>query len=273
MGGWTLDDIPWDRFARDRLDPELVRIVKAASLVEHNGGAYAHHLCRICADDPEFQETARRWGEEEVQHGRALARWAALADPGFDFATAFARFQEGFRVDFDSERSRRGSRSGEMVARCIVEVGTSSYYTALREAAAEPVLKEICRHIAAGEMRHYRLVHKNLDRCLARERLGRWARLRVALGRVVESEDDELAYAYYAAHKADRPYQRRECSRAYARRAYALYRPHHVERGVAMLLKAAGLTPNGRLAHVASRPALGAMRYRATRLAKSAAQG
>jgi len=271
MSGWTLDDIPWDRFERDKLDPELVRIVKAASLVEHNGGSYANHLCRIFADDPEFQQTARRWGEEEIQHGRALARWAALADPSFDFDIAFARFQEGFKVDFDAAESRRGSRSAEMVARCIVEIGTSSYYTALREAAAEPVLQEICRHIAADELRHYRLFYKNLDRCLARERLGRWARLRVALGRVAESEDDELAYAYYAANEADRPYRRREHSRAYARRIYPLYRPHHVERGVAMLLKAAGLTPNGRLARTTSGIAWRAIRYRAARLARSAA--
>ena len=271
MGSWTLDDIPWDRFERDKLDPELVRIVKAASLVEHNGGAYAHHLCRIFADDPDFQETARRWGEEEIQHGRALARWAAIADPSFDFDAAFSRFQEGFKVDFDAAKSRRGSRSGEMVARCIVEVGTSSYYTALREAAAEPVLKEICRHIAADELRHYRLFHKNLGRCLARERMGRWARLKIALGRVAESEDDELAYAYYAANEADRPYRRRDYSRAYARRAYAVYRPHHVERMVAMLLKAAGLTPNGRLARYASSVAWRMLRYRATRLARSSA--
>src|SRR5579863_4822755 len=147
MGLWTLDDIPWDRFDPTKLDPEIVRIVKAASLVEHNGAAYAHHLCRVFADDPEFQATARRWGEEEVQHGAALARWASLADPEFDFAAAFARFQEGFRVDFDSARSRRGSRSGEMVARCVVEIGTSCYYTALREAAAEPVLQ---RSVAAS---------------------------------------------------------------------------------------------------------------------------
>ena len=270
MGGWTLDDIPWDRFERDKLDPELVRIVKAASLVEHNGGAYAHHLCRIFADEPEFQQTARRWGEEEIQHGRALARWAALADPSFDFDAAFARFREGFKVDFDAAKSRRGSRSGEMVARCVVEIGTSSYYTALWETAAEPVLKEICRHIAADELRHYRLFYKKLGRCLARERLGRWARLRVALGRVAESEDDELAYAYYAANEPEQPYRRREFSRAYAKRAYSVYRPHHVERMVAMLLKAAGLTPNGGLARLISSFAWRALRYRAVRLAKSA---
>jgi len=271
MGAWTLDDIPWHRFDRAKLDPELVRIVKAASLVEHNGAAYARHLCLIFADDPDFQETARRWGEEETQHGVALARWAALADPDFDFAAAFARFRKGFRVDFDCDRSRRGSRSGEMVARCVVEIGTSSYYSALRDAAEEPVLHEICRRIAADELRHYRLFYKNLDRYLARERLGRWGRLRVALGRVAESEDDELAYAYYAANEADLPYDRRRYSRAYARRAFALYRPQHVERGVAMLLKAIGLTPNGRLGLLLSRLAWYVMHARATRLAKTAA--
>ena len=38
------------------------RIVKAASLVEYNGAAYAQHLCRVFADDPAFQERARRLG-------------------------------------------------------------------------------------------------------------------------------------------------------------------------------------------------------------------
>ncbi|MGE5269034.1 MAG: acyl-ACP desaturase [Thiohalocapsa sp.] len=271
MAAWTLDDIAWARFDKTKLDPEIVRIVKAASLVEHNGAAYAHHLCRIFADDPQFQETARRWGEEEIRHGVALARWASLADPAFDFAQAFARFQAGFEVDFDSDISRRGSRAGEMVARCVVEIGTSSYYTALREGAAEPVLQEICRHIAADELRHYRLFYKQLERLQANEPIGRLARLRIALGRVAESEDDELAYAYYAANDSGCPYDRKRCTGDYARRALALYRPHHVERGVAMLLKAVGVTPNRRLGLLASRLAWRAMRLRAGRLSKMAA--
>lgn len=275
MGHWTLDDIPWERFDASKVDPELVRIVKAASLVEFNGAAYARHLCLVFADDAEFQNTARRWGEEEIQHGRALARWAELADSSFDFERAFARFQQGYVIDFHADQSRRGSRTGEMVARCIVEIGTSSYYSALREAAAEPVLAEICRHIAADELRHYRLFYKQLTRCLEREPLGRLRRLRVALGRVAESDDDELAYAYYAANEdADengRPYDRRRYNQAYARRAYPLYRPHHVERGIAMVLKATGFTPNGRLGRFASTMAWQLMRHRANRLARSAA--
>src|SRR5215470_11086285 len=220
MGRWNLADIPWDVFDRNKLDPDIVRIVKAASLVEYNGAAYAHHLRRIFHDDPDFQQNARRWGEEEIQHGKALARWAVLADPEYDFDAAFGRFQAGYQVDFDLDVSRRGSRSGEMIARCMVEVGTSSYYTALRDAVEEPVLKEICRNIAADEIRHYKLFYKNLTRCLERERIGLWHRLRVAVGRIAEAEDDELAYAYYAANETAEPYDRNRCRRAYARRAY-----------------------------------------------------
>lgn len=271
MGAWTLDDIPWDRFDRAKLDPEIIRLVKAASLVEYNGGLYARHLCRIFADDPEFQDVARRWGDEEVQHGAALGRWAALADPAFDFAASFARFRAGYRIDFDAAVSRRGSRCGEMIARCIVETGTSTYYSALREAAAEPVLQEICRHIAADEFRHYRLFYKTLRRYLASERIGRFGRVSVALRRIAESADDELAYAYYAANEGSRPYDRRRCSRAYACRAYTIYRPHHVERIVAMVLKAVGLMPNGRLSRLLGRLAWGAMCLRARLLARAAA--
>jgi rubrerythrin len=268
---WTLDDISWDRFDRGKLDPEIVRIVKAASLVEYNGGAYAHHLCRIFDDDPDFQQGARRWGREEIQHGEALARWAEIADPAFDFEAAFKRFQAGYPVDFDSDRSRRGSRSGEMIARCMVEVGTSSYYTALHEVVEEPVLKQICRHIAADEIRHYKLFYRNLTRCLERERVGFWRRLRVAAGRIMESEDDELAYAYYAANEFERPYDRNYFRRAYARRAYALCRPHHVAHGMTMIFKAVGLSPYGMLARAATRLAWRVMRTRAIRLARGAA--
>ncbi len=270
MGHWTLDDIPWDRFDRRRLDPRIVAVVKAASLVELNGGAYAGHLCRVFADDPVFQQAARRWGAEEIRHGQALGRWAELADREFDAAAAFARFQAGYQVDFDRDTSRRGSRAGELIARCIVETGTSSYYTALREAAGEPVLGEICRHIAADEIRHYKLFYRVLRRCLERERIGLWRRLRIALGRIAELQDDELAYAYYAANEAARPYDRLRCSRAYARSAFALYRQHHVARAVKMIFKAVGLPPNGGLSRAASRLAWAALRHRAARLAKAA---
>jgi hypothetical protein len=270
MRRWTLEDIPWEKFDRAKVDPEILRLIKAASLVERNGDDYARYLCAVFADDPLFQAAARQWGAEEIQHGEALGRWAMLADPSFDHAAACARFTAGFRVDLDAKASVRGSRAGELVARCIVETGTSSYYTALAEASAEPVLRVICRRIAADELRHYKLFLTHLERYLVREGLGFWGRLGVALGRIRESEDDELAFAYHAANDPDGRYDRRRTARAHARRAYAIYRRHHVERGIAMVLKAVGLTPNGRLNRVATDLGWRFMQRRVARLSREA---
>jgi rubrerythrin len=247
MKHWTLEQIPWTRFDPTRVDPEIVKLVKAAAMVEFNGGDYATYLRRVFADDAEFQVVADRWALEEVQHGQALAAWAKLADPSFDFDASFKRFTDGYSIDLDVEKSVRGSRSGELVARCIVETGTSSYYAALMEATDEPVLKQICRNIAADELRHYKLFYTYLQRYLEREGLTGWRRLKVTLSRIGESEDDELAYAYFAANHPGEIYDRKRYTRAYARRAYAVYRRHHIERGMAMMLKATGLAPTGRL--------------------------
>lgn len=264
---WTIEDIPWDRFEATAVDPDLLKIVKAAALVEFNGGDYATYLCSVFHDDAEFQAAARTWAQEEVQHGQVLARWAALADPGFDFDDSFRRFAGAIRLPLDAPTSVRGSRSGELIARCMVEVGTSSYYTALTEAAEEPVLKAICARIAADELRHYKLFYSHLKGYRVREPIGLIQRLSVALGRIAESDDDELAFAYYAANGGRGPYERKRCSRAYASRAYRLYRPHHVARAMAMTFKAVGLKPNGRLCRASTRLSYEFMRIRTRRFA------
>jgi rubrerythrin len=272
MKHWTLDDIPWERFDRSHVDPEVVKIVKAAAMVEANGGDYAKYLCNVFHDDPEFQTVANEWAQEEVQHGMALARWAKLADPSFDFDAAFKRFTDGFKIQTWRTESLRGSRSGELVSRCIVETGTSSYYSALKDAVAEPVLKEICRNIAADEFRHYKLFYGYLRRYLEAEKIGPVGRFFAAASRIRESEDDELAYAYYAAnYPAETAYDHKRFIRAYLRRAYSFYRPPHIERGIGMILKAIGLTPNGRLNGVLTRSVAWLLRQRVQHLTRASA--
>lgn len=243
---WNLEDIDWHRFDPEQVDPEMLRIVKAAALVEYNGGIYADYLCSVFRDDPEFQHAARQWAAEEVQHGEALARWAHMADPQFDFEDRFAAFSQKITLPTEADTSVRGSRCGELVARCMVEVGTSSYYTALREATHEPVLEQICHRIAQDEIRHYKLFFKHMQRYVVIDRLGMLRRLWIGIRRIGESEDDELAYAYHAANElGERPYDRKACVHAYMNRAYGFYRPHHVKRGVRLVFKAVGIERNG----------------------------
>ncbi len=267
---WTLDDIPWDRFQADKVDPDVLRIVKAAALVEFNGRDYAIYLCNVIPNDPAFAEAAAAWAEEEVQHGEALGRWAQLADPDWDFDKAVRDFRAGFKVDVDAPASRRGSRSGELISRCIVETGTSSYYTALADATEEPVLEIVCRKIAADELRHYKLFYDHLKTYAQQENLGLISRLRIALGRIAETEDDELSYAYYAAQGAEGDYDRQANANAYMRRAFRYYKEHHAERVVSMVFKAVGFKPASWVFRAASWAAFRIMQ-RQTRLRETLA--
>ncbi len=253
MASWALEDIQWDRFDRAKLDPAMVNVAKAACMVEYHSGDYGAYLRSVFPGDPEFAAAATAWAEEEIQHGRVLRRYAELADPSFNFDKAFARFVAGHKIDVDASVSIRGSRCGELVARCVVEVGTSAYYSALRDSSSEPVFREICKRIAVDEFRHYKLFYSHMKRYQALERVGILTRIRVAVGRLIESGDDELAYAYHCGSGETQPYDRRRCAEAYAACTLPHYRYEHVERGFGMTLKAIGIKPQGALGKLLTR--------------------
>ncbi|MBL8644147.1 MAG: ferritin-like domain-containing protein [Rhodospirillaceae bacterium] len=242
---WTLDDLPWHAFDAGKVDADLLKVVKAAAMVERNGADYGRYLSNVFADDADFCGITRTWAAEEEQHGMALGRWAERADPTFKFDEAFNQFLSLYRVPLDATSSIRGSRAGELCARCVVETGTSSFYSALRDAVNEPVLKAICAKIAADEFRHYKLFFTHMERYLASESLPFWARAKVAVGRLQEADDDELASAYFAGNAMSEPYDRKACAAAYSERAFGYYRERHTKRAGHMIAQAIGLKPEG----------------------------
>jgi|SRR5579871_2156124 len=269
--GWTLDDIHWSKFDRSKVEPCLLAAVKAAALVEFNAPDYVSYLKRIFKGaNPATLSAIEQWGCEESQHGRALGRWAELADPEFRLDEAFARFREGYQprhLRSAEEVSIRGSRRGEMIARCVVESGTSSYYTAIRDAAEEPVLKEIAARIAADEYRHYRLFFDTLN-AQGESDLSFWRKAMIAARRIGESNDDELSYAFYCATVAPQ----RERSEPYVRRKYAhlsfaaamrIYRPQHIRKLSQLVANVIGAHPQGFVARAASTLTWYMMRLRA----------
>lgn len=264
MPQWTPDDIPWGEFDAAKLSPDILKVVKAAAMVERNAGDYTSYLKNVFRDDPEFKQLAVQWQAEEVQHGDVLGRYAELADPEFNFQQRFKRFTDGYKVPIDLSASVRGSLTGELLARCIVETGTSSFYSALRDATDEPVLKEICHRVAGDEFRHYKWFYDYMKRYIAREGVTLLRRALVAIGRIKETDDDELAFAYHAAvDSLDAPYDHARCNREYAVRAYSFYQPVHCERAAAMVLKVIGIDPTGWIGSKAKAFAWKKMRSRA----------
>jgi len=267
--GWALDDVQWAAFDRSKVEPWMIAAIKSAALVELNAPDYVDYLKRVFQGaDPATISSIEQWGREESQHGRALGRWAELADPSFSLDEAFARFHANYQPAHFAAcggDSVRGSRRGEMIARCVVESGTSSYYSAIRDATDEPLLKEVAGRIAADEFRHYKLFYETLE-AQSEPELPFWKRVFVALGRIAEADDDELSYAYYCANVAaadtDKlPYRRAVYARAQAATTMRIYRRNHVQRLVQMVAKAIGAAPHGTVAKIA-----GSLMWRALRL-------
>jgi rubrerythrin len=255
--GWSLDEVQWQNFDPSKVESWLLTAVKAAALVEFNAPDYVTYLKRVFPDAP-TQAALEEWGREETQHGRALGRWAEMADPSFSMKDAFARFREGYRPAHftgDDEVSIRGSKRGEMIARCVVESGTSSYYSAIRDSTDEPVLKEIAGRIAADEFRHYKLFFET-QHAQAEPDMPFWRKLMVAVGRINESDDDELSYAYYCAavpreREATAPYVRAQFAKASYNTTLRVYRRRHVQKLAQMVSKAVGADPQGRMTKLA----------------------
>ena len=273
MKHWRIDEVSWDRFDRDKVDPGVIPFVKAAAMVERNGTDYGIYLNHVFHDDPDFSAATDNWAVEEVQHGDALGRWAMLADPSWDYPAAFERYRRGFKLDLDVGSSIRGSRTGELIARCMVETGTSSFYTAVADSTEEPVLQQISRLIAADEYRHFKLFYDHMKRYLARERISFLRRLRIAVGRIGESEDDELAFAFHCSNEDERiPYDHERCIASYMAGTLGFYRFRHVERGMGMIFKAVGLPPRGRVSEVSARLAWQLIQMRRRRFVSRSAQ-
>jgi hypothetical protein len=267
MTRWNLESIPWDSFDHSRVNPQLLAFAKGACLVEFNADTYGDYLCRVFDDDAGLQSQIRAWAREEKRHGLALKKWVELADPSFDFSLSLGLFRAAYQqLPEEGSDSVRGSRARELVARCMVESGTSSYYSALKDAAEEPVLKEICRLIALDEVRHFNLFRKALDKEYGpRENLRFSSRFKVVLRRMRETSDEELSFAYRAGNFPHEPIEQEriaEYSDDFMRRICLLYRPEHLRMIAGLTMKVLGIYAGQRIRKLLGHAAHRILRYR-----------
>jgi hypothetical protein len=243
---WSLDDIPYDRIDRAALagDEGLFHLVAAASFIEITSDAYTRNLVAFCAGDAEVVDWLEHgWQAEEVQHGLALRRYVETVWPEFDWDAAYRSFLAEY-AELCAIELYAPSRALEMVARCVVETGTSSFYRMLADAAPEPVLRRLAALISADEVGHYKHFYRYFRLYAAREHPSRWAVLRMLLKRLaaVDAEDASIAYKHVRLHS--RPhgdYSAAEYDEFRRRIRPWAERHYHFDKAVKMLLKPIGL--------------------------------
>ena len=244
---WSTEDIPYDTLAHDRVrdDRRLFYIVASASFVEITSDLYTHNLIDYFRHDSEVVEwLGMVWQKEELQHGDALRRYVQTAWPEFDWEAAY----RGFLAEYTplcTVDQLESTRALEMVARCVVETGTASFYRMLSAQSREPVLKQLAARISADEVRHYKHFYRYFLRYQASERPGRTAVLRTLWRRTAEIEAEDGYHAFRSVFLVRNP------GTEFQRRDYAAYldgiaqlAKHHFPYGMAakMLLKPLGLS-------------------------------
>ena len=251
---WTLDDIPWHAVQREAVGAheELFYLVSVASFIEITTDLYTRNLIEYFAGDAEVIDWLQNhWEHEELQHGQALKRYVQTAWPEFDWERAYRAFFEEYSRCCKVELLEP-TRSMEMAARCVVEMGTAAFYTTLNRLSRDTVLSELTQHIREDEVRHYKHFYHYFRAYRAHEGAGRGRTLRALWHRLkmIDGEDGLIAmkHVYLGRHPGQvfdkHVYRdlRRRCRRAAAR-----YFPH--EMSMKMLIKPLDLSP--RFQHVA----------------------
>lgn len=157
-GNWDLKHAPLHAVDRSLVASRenLFYLLTAASFVEIAADLYTDNLINYFSGDDEAVDwLSSQWQSEEVGHGQVLRDYVRHVWPEFDWEQAYASFFNEYSLlcTVDEFEATRGL---EMVARCVVETGTATFYQALADLTDEPVLKGITTRIRAQEINHYK---------------------------------------------------------------------------------------------------------------------
>ncbi|WP_345978865.1 ferritin-like domain-containing protein [Sulfurimonas sp. HSL3-2] len=182
-----------------RGDSFLFQLLTIASFIEITSDTYAKNLSEYYDDNPKaVQWLQEDWEKEEIQHGEALKRYVLHVWPEFPWQKAYERFLELY-LPLCNTGSFQPTRGLEMLARMIVETGTSTMYRAFEDYAKsldEPVLAGLTHYIYKDEVNHYSYFDRYFKYYNQSENLGRKEILQVIVQRLKEasSEDIEMGF-------------------------------------------------------------------------------
>lgn len=228
---WRLEDIDFTKVDRDLIkdDDMMFYALACASFVEILAELYSDNLIEHFRGNQEVCTwLERHWQHEELQHGRALKAYVKAVWPAFDWETAHASFVTEYSALCTTEQLET-VRALEMVARCVVETGTTTMYRAFHHYVKEPVLLQLLNNIRADEASHYAHFRDYFEAYNQRERLGMWAVTGAIWRRIREigNEDSYIAFKHvYAGRFPGQPFDKaawqhyNKTIRAYARHHY-----------------------------------------------------
>ena len=220
--GWTMDDVHWSLFDPSKVEPSLLATVKAAALVEYNAPDYVIYLKRDLR--------RRRPGDHRRHRAMGPRRGPARPRPGALGRDGRSQLQAGRGLcplpqglhprPFQRQRRRLGARLAPGRDDRPLRGGIAAPPPITRPSGTRPTSR-CCRRSPAASPPTSTVTTSCSTTLQHAQPSPIWASGRssaIAVGRVRESDDDELAYSYYCANvspeeEATIPYDRKKFSK------------------------------------------------------------
>lgn len=205
---WSLDNVPLHAVNLEsvRDNEDLFYMVAGASFIEIAADLYTRNLIDYYSDAPVIQAWLEdKWQHEELRHGYVLKAYTQHVWPEFDWERAYQGFFDEYSVMCTTDELE-DTQGLEMVARCVVETGTATFYTALASQATEPVLSGIAQRIRADEVSHYKHFFQYFKEYRKAQNPGRWKIFKALKRRIIEarsSDADCALWHVYAVHRGE----------------------------------------------------------------------
>jgi rubrerythrin len=236
-------DIPFEKIEKERVHANrfLLQTLAIASFIEITSELYDSNLGEYYAGDDEtvawLHET---WEPEEVQHGQALKRYIETVWPEFEWQRHYDRFVQEY-APLCTVEALEPTRAREMLARMVVETGTSTLYKMLASYAKElrePVLEKLASLISKDEVYHFEMFEKVFEKYKAEEKLGKKEITSILYKRLktVNNEDVKIAYEVL---ECEEPYN------DYLEKVSAMAKKHYpYKQASRMFIRPLGLHPS-----------------------------
>ncbi len=198
---WHYEEIPYEQIDTGKVKEKdfLFYLITSASFIEITSDVYEKNLATFYSDNPKVVEWLQNvWEPEEIQHGRALKKYVQTVWPEFDWERAYERFKKEYLPHCTLDEFQP-TKAREMLARMVVETGTSTFYKAVErfsEDTKEPILAKISHNISKDEVYHYDKFYEAYLYYNEKEKLGKDQIVKVIYDRLkmVDGEDGRLAY-------------------------------------------------------------------------------
>ncbi len=184
-------------------DEFLFYLVTFASFIEIASDTYSKTLSVYFANNEDNEISSwlnDEWENEEIQHGNALKKYVQTIWPNFDWKGAYGKFSNDY-LPLCTVDNLQQSKAKEMLARMIIETGTSTFYKAMEAYAndiQEPVLQKIAHLIHKDEIQHYGHFSRHFTKYNKEEKNTRTKLIKVIYQRLIKVDSEDIFLAYRA---------------------------------------------------------------------------